>query len=175
MAARTSDVDEGLDDRDTIATLRNGDPVGAWLFKANPAVWDIGAYLRSGAPLDRWRMAPSYRVDLVEPGQPCALWVTNGDPRLPPGIWAVGEIANFPFEDVGDPTDELWRDRGDARHVRPYVDLVMDVLADGVPRDVIRADPRLADMEIFRAPRVASPVAVGPGEWRALSELIERG
>ena len=50
--------------------LRDGTEVAAWMFKANPEVWDVLAFLESGVDVDSWRMAPSYRVDLIEPGHP---------------------------------------------------------------------------------------------------------
>ena len=149
--------------------LRDGTPVGAWLFKANPAVWDGLAFLKSGADVDSWRMAPSYRVDLVAPGQPAVLWVTgpaNG-PHVP-GVWAVGEVAGEVFEDVGDPDDDLWRDQGARHQVRPYVELTLAVLSEPISRMDLLDDPRFAEAEIVKRPRMGSPVALRPIELEAI-------
>jgi hypothetical protein len=163
--------DEPLEDG-AFCELRDGTPVGAWLFKANPEVWDVLAFLRSGADVDSWRMAPSYRVDLVAEGQPAVLWVTgpaNGDHV--PGVWAVGEIAGEVFEDVGDPDDPLWRDHGAKRQVRPYVEMRMDVLAEPVSRMELAEDPRFGEAEILTRPRMGSPVALRPIELDVIDEL----
>lgn len=157
----------------TIARLRDGTPVGAWLFKANPEVWDVLTFLRSGADVDSWRMAPSYRVDLVHAGHPAVLWVT-GPSNAPyiPGVWATGEVLGDAFEDIGDPDDLLWRDHAAQRQVRPYVELRLGVLAEPVARATLRDDPRFADAEIIRRPRMGSPVALRPGEWGAILDRL---
>ncbi len=155
-----------------VARLRDGAPVGAWLLKANPAVWDVGAHLASGAPLDRWRLAPTYRCDLIEAGQPVVLWVTRGDPDLTPGIWAVGVTTGPADDDIGDPDDPLWRDEGARRQVRPYVEVHLDVLAAPIGADEVRSHPVFRGMELFRAPRMGSPLHLTPRELGALRALL---
>jgi hypothetical protein len=155
-----------------LARLRDGSPVGAWMLKAHPSVWDIGSALHSGVELDWWRLAPSYRVELVQPGHPLVLWVTRGDTRVPSGVWAVGEITGAPQIDVGDPEDDLWRDPAAQRQLRPHVPVRLRVLARGLPREQILADPRLSSIEILRVPRMGNPASLTPDEWWALDELI---
>lgn len=158
------------------AELRDGTPVGAWLFKANPAVWDVLGALERHEDLDSWRMAPSYRVGLVAPGHPCALWVTG--PRSAPyraGVWAVGTVVSVPYDDVGDPDDPSWFDRGAARQVRPYVKVDLRVLSTPIDRDDLRGDPRFAGSEILRRPRMGSPVAITPDEWTAVRDRFLDG
>jgi hypothetical protein len=156
----------------SLPELRDGTPVAAWLFKANPEVWDVLAFLRSGADVDSWRMAPSYRVDLVAPGHRAVLWVTGpaGGEHVP-GVWALGEISGEVYEDVGDPDDPLWRDHGAKHQVRPYVEMRMDVLAAPVSRMELADDPRFADAEILRRPRMGSPLALRPIELEVIEEL----
>ncbi|MFZ4517376.1 MAG: EVE domain-containing protein [Microthrixaceae bacterium] len=158
-----------------VARLRDGTAVGAWLLKANPAVWDVGAFLDAGEEADTWRLAPTYRVDLLAVGQPVGLWITRGDPAHPPGLWAVGSVTGAPADDVGDPDDPRWRDLGARRQVRPYVPVRLRALDRPVAVEAVRNDPRLATTEIVRAPRVASPVAVTPEEWAALLDLTGPG
>lgn len=155
-----------------VAHLRDGSPVGAWMLKAHPSVWDIGSAVRDGVELDWWRLAPSYRVDLIGPGHPCVLWITRGDARVPSGVWAIGEITGAPEMDVGDPEDDLWRDLAAQRQVRPQIPVRLRVLRTGVPREVIREDPRLRSIEMLRVPRIGNPAALTPDEWFALDELV---
>ena len=142
------------------------------MLKAHPSVWDIGSALRDGVELDWWRLAPSYRVDLVGAGDPCVLWITRGDARVPSGVWAIGEITGAPRMDVGDPDDDLWRDPSAQRQLRPQIPVRLRVLANGLSREAIRADPRLSSIEMLRVPRIGNPAALTPDEWFALDELI---
>ena len=149
--------------------LRDGSPVAAWLFKANPEVWDVLGALDQRTGIDHWRMAPSYRTDLVHPGQPCGLWVTGAASAAHvAGAWALGHVTGEPYLDTGDPSDSAWRDLGAARQVRPYVAVDLRVLEQPVDRRVLRGDPRFVDAEILRRPRMGSPLALSPGEWDAL-------
>lgn len=156
-----------------VARLRDGTAVAGWLLKANPSVWDVGDALRSGADLDQWRLAPSYRVDLVDVGHPVALWVTRGDPGLPAGLWAVGVVTGEPRVGTGDLDDPRWRDRVARDRARPYVEVRLEVLDPYVPAAVLRADPRFAAAEILRAPRVASPVALTPEQRTAVEDHVQ--
>lgn len=142
------------------------------MFKAKPEVWDIGAAFRDGVKLDWWRLAPTYRAGLLKIGQPCVLWVTRGDSRVPSGVWAVGEIDGEVFEDVGDPDDELWRDQAAQRQLRPRVPIRLDVLEEPVLREEIMGDPRLSSIEILRVPRIGNPASLSPEEWLAMQDLI---
>jgi hypothetical protein len=151
------------------AELRDGTPIGAWLFKANPEVWDILGFLRGGAAIDQWRMAHSYRVELIAPGQPAVLWVTGpATASYTPGVWAIGTITGEVGEDVGDPDDDLWRDHGAQRQVRPYVDMHLEPLTEPIGRVDLAADPRFVEAEILRRPRMGNPVALRPVEFDAI-------
>ena len=156
-----------------VARLRDGTEVGAWLLKARPSVWDIGTALGEGVELDWWRLAPSYRVDLVHAGHPCAMWVTRGDVRVASGVWAIGEVTGEPVADVGDPEDPLWIDEGARRQLRPRVPVRLEVLEAPVRREELAADPRLRRAEILRVPRIGNPAAFTPGEWAALLDLAD--
>lgn len=154
-----------------IARLRDGTPVGAWLLKARPSVWDIGTALRDGTELDWWRLAHGYRAGLVHAGHPCAVFVTRGDPRVRSGVWAIGEVTGDPVDDAGDPDDPLWRDPAAQRQVRPRIPVLLEVLGEPVLREDLVADPRLAGTEILRVPRIGNPAALTPDEWSALVDL----
>lgn len=156
-----------------IARLRDGTQVAAWMLKANPEVWDVEAALRDGRDLDTWRLAPSYRVELVAPGHPCVLWVTGtGAAAARAGVRALGVVTTDPYPDVGDPDDPAWGDPAAARVVRPYVGVHLEVLAEPLSRAEVRADPRLADLEVLRRPRMGSPLAVRADELAAMQESV---
>lgn len=158
---------------DVIARLRDGTEVGAWLLKARPSIWDIGTALDQDVELDWWRLAPSYRAELVHAGHPCAMWVTRGDARVASGVWAMGTVVGEPHDDTGDPDDPLWVDEGARRQVRPRIPVQLEVLVEPVRREELLADPRLAGAEILRVPRIGNPAALTPGEWAALVDLVE--
>jgi hypothetical protein len=164
-----------LSDPDPIAHLRDGSPVGAWVLKARPSLWDIGAALRHGIELDWWRLAHTYRVELVRAGQPCVMWVTRGDATTRSGIWAVGAITGEPVEDTGDPDDPLWRDRDAQRQVRPRIPVELEVLERPVLREELVDHPELQRTEILRVPRIGNPAALTPREWSAVQALVEDG
>jgi hypothetical protein len=132
-----------------------GADVGAWLFTCHPRGFgDLDA-----ARVDGWCARPTYRLDLVLPGQPALLWVSGSagaDPE--PGIWMVGRT-----------TGEVDRVRD-----RPRVGLVLEALAVPVPREVLRADPRTARMEVLRSAQTANPSVVTPAEYAAIVELLAR-
>ena len=160
-----------------IAQLRDGTEVAAWMFKANPAVWDVVEALRlhhesSGdRRIESWRMAHSYRVDLVHTGQPCVLWVTGGRRSPHAGVWAIGHVSSEPYLDVVDPLDSLWVDRTTQDRVRPYVGVELDVFEGPILLSELLHDQRFSGAEIRRAPRVASPVALTSQEMSAILEL----
>lgn len=156
-----------------VASLRDGTEVGAWLLKANPAIWDIGTALREGTDLDWWRMARSYRNDLVATGHPCVMWVTHGDRRVGSGVWALGAVTGPVDEDCGDPDDPLWRDEAARRQLRPRLPVRLEVLSRPVLRAAFAADPRLHHAEVLRVPRIGNPAVLTPDEWEALLDLVE--
>ena len=138
------------------------------MFKANPEVWDVLGFLATGAEVDTWRMAPSYRVELIRPGHRCVLWVTGARTAAwTPGVWAVGEITSDPFDDIGDSDDHRWRDLSARDRVRPYVLCRMDAV-EPIPRIELAADPDFVDAEILRRPRMGSPLALTPGQMAVI-------
>jgi hypothetical protein len=128
--------------------------VGAWLFTCHPGEF---AEIRSGRSVDGFCARPTYRLDLVGRDQPAVLWVSGSASATPrPGIWMVGRT-----------TGEL--DRSGAR---PQIGLALDLLAEPLSRDVLRADPRTARLEVLRIPQASNPSVVSPAEWEAITELL---
>jgi len=155
-------------DHTPITSLRDGTEVSAWLFKANPEVWDVLRHVDQGGAIDRWRMVPSYRVEFVQPGQRCVLWVTGAHSASHvPGVWAIGETTSDAYDDLSDHED-LWLDDGTAHQVRPYVDLEMEILDEPISRMTLAADPDFREAEILRVPRAPNPSGLRAREFAAI-------
>lgn len=152
-------------DRQT-ASVRTGDrkaltaaDVGAWLFTCHPREFaELLPGLRAGGRVDAWCVRPSYRLGLVAPGQPAVLWVSGSRGAVPePGIWMSGRM-----------TGDL-----DRSGERPRAGLDLVLLDAPLPRDVLRADPRTARMEVLRAAQMSNPSVVAPGEWAVIAEALD--
>ena len=135
--------------------------LGAWLLKANGDTSDVAERAARAEKVDRWCVRRSYRTALMGAGQPVLLWV-SGSRRVVPGIWAVGSVTG----PVTGPA------AGDAR--RQHVPLTLRWLDEAarVPRDDVRADPGLADLEVLRQPMAANPSFVTRAQWTAILRLL---
>jgi hypothetical protein len=157
-----------------VRRLRDGRVVGGWLLKASPTVWDLPAFLAAGGRLDHWRLTDSYRLDLVAPGDRCVLWMTGPHGATPtPGLWALGTIRGRPeLRGEGD-DDGFWETETERRKPRAIVPIRLRVLKEPIPRRAFVDDPRFADAEIRRAPRVGNPVALTPDELAVIDEIVD--
>lgn len=144
---------------DRLVTTAN---LGAWLVKCNADVTDIVARARTQPVVERWCVQRSYRTALTRAGQRLVFWVGGGRGRVTGGIWGVGHLAG-PARPADDPA------------ARWQVDLDLRLLpADArVPRSVLRADPRLAGMEVFRQPQAANPSFVTVEQLAALTDYVD--
>jgi hypothetical protein len=132
--------------------------VGAWLFSCHPREFtDLLPDLRAGGRVEAWCVRPSYRLGLLAPGQPAVLWVTGArgaDPE--PGIWMTGATTG----------------RIDRGGERPRAGLDLALLDAPLPREVLRADPRTARMEVLRAAQMSNPSVLTGGEHAAVVDLL---
>jgi hypothetical protein len=145
--------------------------IGAWLFKCNPHDWDIEAALKNGESVDSWRALETYRIGLVEAGQPAVIWMTGSVGDKPdPGIWMAGYTTGAVKSDRQG--DEYWLDETERRKHRPYIGLRMARIEPIIPRQDILNDPRTAGMEVLRAPQMSNPSYLTPGEKEALEEMM---
>lgn len=131
--------------------------LGGWLIKCNGDRTDIDGWARSGRPVDGWCVQPGYRTRLMAAGQPVLFWVSG---RRAPGIWGLGRLTGAPATTTGG--------------ARPRVPLAVTLLApaDRVPREVLRADDRLADLEVFRQPQAANPSFVSVPQRQAIEDYL---
>ena len=127
--------------------------VGAWLFTCHPR--EFPSVAATGV---EWRCARrSYRLDLVAPDQPALLWVSGSTGATPvPGVWMVGRTTGVV----------------DRAPDRPRIGVVLELLDEPVPREVLRADPRTAGMEVLRSAQTSNPSVVTPGEYAVIEELL---
>lgn len=132
--------------------------IGCWLIKSRtpPSQLAVGWLPGQRRTLSRC-LRPSYRLELMRPGQPCLLWLSG---QQSPGIHAFGTIASNPQTRGPDPTG-------------PEVEVRVDLrlLASPVPRSALLADPSFAAAEVLRMPAGSNPSYLRPDELEALEEL----
>jgi hypothetical protein len=92
---------------------------------------------------------PSYRLDLLRPGQPVLLWLSGRDR---PGVHATGVLAGDVASDG----------RGPVAVVR------FTLLADPLPRAELLADPVLRGAEVLRVPAGSNPSYLTPAQYAAV-------
>jgi hypothetical protein len=139
-------------------TAVTADALGAWLLKASGDHSDIAERAARRDAVKTWCVHRSYRTALMRAGQPALLWV-SGSRRATPGIWAVGTLAGPPTDDEG-------------RRQRVPVTLRWLAAPARLHREDVRADPRLAGLEVLRQPQAANPSFVTRAELRAILDHL---
>ncbi len=139
------------------------DDLGAWLIKGNADLVDLAGRFARDPVVRRWCVQPSYRTRLMRAGQPLVFWARGSRHRLAYGVWGIGRLAGEPRPDPGGG--------------RPWVplDLVIWEPARRVSRAEIRADSRLADLEVFRQPQGSNPSYLTVAQFAALRSLVSTG
>lgn len=141
------------------------------MFKCNPREWDIEAAIRNGQRIDSWRVHHSYRVALIEPGDPALIWVTGSKGATPtPGVWAVGYTTGELTDDAG---DDYWINTERGQQPATYAGVLMWPISV-VPRERVAADAACADLEILRQPQMSNPSYLTPAQYRSIASMVER-
>jgi hypothetical protein len=132
-----------------VPRLQPGD-VACWVLKSAAGPDDVAPGWAPGSDreLDRC-VRRSYRLDLVQPGQPCLLWVSG---RRRPGVHAVGEVTGAVVEG----------ERG------PVVGVRLTRLAEPVERAELLADPAARDAEVLRMPAGSNPSWLSAPQYAAV-------
>ncbi|MEU1591194.1 hypothetical protein [Micromonospora sp. NPDC005710] len=132
------------------------DDLGAWLIKGNADLVDLAARFASEPLVTSWCVRPGYRARLMGAGQPVVFWASGSRSPLPYGVWGVGRVTGA--ADPG-PAGQQWT-----------VPLDLPILPepDRVPRQLLRADDRLAALEVFRQPQAANPSYLTVAQFAAL-------
>ncbi len=140
-----------------LGVLRDGTEVAAWVFKANPDVWDVEAHLARHGSIDRWPVLPGYRGDLLAAGHRAVLWLTGRRS----GVIATGTVT-------GPAYDDLHEETGRRRRWAP-VELHG---VEPVRKAALLADPRGQRLEMVRSARLGSPLALTRDELDAVDDHL---
>lgn len=156
--------------------------LGAWVFKCNPAVWDLAAFMADGGDwIEDWSVADNYRSAMMESGQRALLWVTGNHPELPRGFWAAGWVTgpvdrnlvggdqeegqDAPAEDHGYWIDEDYR-------LKTRLFARLDLPLWDVPVDAADVAAAVPDLEILTQPQMSNPSWVSAEQLEALLPLL---
>ena len=140
----------------------DGTPIGGWVLKADPAVFDVASMLEAYGQVFRYPVPAGSRADLMEAGQPCFLF--QSDTSRVVGIWAIGEVVAPVLVAPLDPDDP---DAGD----QLYAEVELLPLEKGLALGKLRDHKVLATSELVTTPDAANPVVLRPEEVRALEEF----
>ena len=128
--------------------------IACWVFKSAVPTAELDPGWRPGVPRSMTRcVRPSYRLDLIAPGQPCLLWVSG---RSSPGVHALGSITGAPRETDGG----------------PVVPVELTLLADPLPRAALLLDPATRDAEVLRMPAGSNPSWLSAAQFAAVVDRI---
>jgi hypothetical protein len=129
--------------------------VAAWLLKTSlPPERLVEGWAPGRTQLLQRCLRSSYRLDLMEPGQPCLLWLSGRDR---PGVHAVGTLAERPSVAPGG----------------PEVAVTLRRLGRPVPRAALLRSPGFADAEVLRMPAGSNPSYLTARQLAAVTELAE--
>jgi hypothetical protein len=134
--------------------------LGAWVLKGNADRVDLVERFRQDPRVESWCVQPGYRARLMRPGQPVVFWASGSRGRLAYGVWGRGVVTG---------AAEVHLDDG---RWRVALDLTIDPATEWVPRSDLRADPRLADAEVFRQPQAANPSFLTVAQYAALQDHL---
>jgi hypothetical protein len=136
------------------------DDLGAWLIKGNADAADLAARFAADPRVTTWCVRPGYRVRLIRAGQPVVFWASGSRGRARYGVWGLGRVAGLPRP--GEPGGP-W--------TLPLDLMILDEPAR-VPRQLLRADARLAGAEVFRQPQAANPSYLTVAQFAALRDHL---
>jgi hypothetical protein len=130
------------------------DTVACWVLKSSHPPAELAPGWVPAAPrvLDRC-VRPSYRLDLMAPGQPCLLWLSG---RNRPGVHALGELSGAVEDRAGG----------------PVVPVRLTLLTEPVPRAELLADPRMRQAEVLRMPAGSNPSWLSGEQFAAVLDRV---
>lgn len=160
-----------------LGTTKQGQEIACWVMKCNPAVFNIAEDVAATGEVGNWSVRETYRLDLMEPGQPCLLWVTGGkDSPVPAGFYAAGVLGAAPdggvlvldrYAEGVRPNDQQGADA-----VRTFAVCNLSWLATPVTKaELLSAYPEFESAEMLRSPQGASPAILTPEQYRAVTDF----
>lgn len=149
-----------------------GTPIGGWILRSADAA-SVVADLKEFGQVFRFPLPDGPRVDLIRAGQPCFLYVAEpGNPKVRPGIWAVGEVVGpvtvgLPEDNEGSATDGA---EVDEREERLFAEVELIPLQTRITLGELNDHRVLVNCELIDRPREPNPIVLRPEEVRALEE-----
>jgi hypothetical protein len=134
-----------------------GDCVAVFIFQSVPERYDLSEIIKPGER-DTW-YATRYRGEM-HPGDPVFFWMAGAPPTR--GLYGWGRIASEPYLKAG------WDSHG--------VDVIYEVrFKQHISAGSVRADPRLSELLIFRAPQSTNFLLPTDQAERLVEFVRERG
>jgi len=130
-----------------------------WIFKANPAIYDVEANIQQGNYPDRWKVS-RYSKE-IKAGDVVFLWIT-GNPR---GIIAMLETTSAPYYIPPNPVDPYWSDTY-------KVDLHMLSHFPKLDAEFLKTVPGLQNLSMFHGFQAATNFKVTMQEGEIIRQLI---
>jgi hypothetical protein len=126
------------------------DDVACWVLKTSLPPVEVAPDWRPGTEQVLTRcVRPSYRLTLMDAGQPCVLWLSG---RLDPGVHALGVLAGPSGVDADG----------------PVVPVRLTLLGEPVGRAELLADPDARDAEVLRMPAGSNPSWLSRSQFAAV-------
>lgn len=136
------------------------DDIACWVVKSRTAPAGLLADWSAGTTRELTRcLRRTYRLDLVEPGQLCLLWLSGKDR---PGVQAVGRLTSG-LSRAGE---------GDCSPQEQQVDVSWHLLREPVARADLMADPVFSGAEVLKMPLGSNPSYLTPEQLAALREHL---
>jgi hypothetical protein len=139
----------------------------AWIFQANPALYDLQGALASGLTNLQWTVRQ--HRDQIKAGDLVFLWESGSDA----GIVAVAGVLNDPADEDEDPVSRQFNRQdepfaGPKLRVRLRIDRL---LPERVRRETLRAHPILRNLSILAAPQ-GTNFPIVPNELWPIEALV---
>ena len=124
--------------------------VACWVLKTTRPPDEVAPGWRPGGAQELTRcVRSSYRLELMDAGQPCLLWLSG---RQRPGVHALGFLTGPPDVDASG----------------PVVPVRLTRLAVPVDRTELLADPDARDAEVLRMPAGSNPSWLSSAQFAAV-------
>jgi hypothetical protein len=145
-------------------------PTGAWMLKLSPYLYDANSVFASpDGRVHVWAVEDHARSAEMQYGDPVYLWVGEGDPYHPAGVWGVGQVAGPAVLGVA---DNGWLDYAAASRATVFAVVDIALLDTPVTLQQCLGDARLAEAEVIREPYAPNPTVLTASQAAALAECL---
>lgn len=143
----------------------------AWLFQANPAIYDLEGALRTGRRFATFSV--NQHRDQIRPGDRIYFWVSGSDA----GFVAIGTVIDPPEERIEFEWERDFHSPAETRFEKPHLAVryqVDRILEERLSKVRLLNDPVLQDLKVLRAPQ-GTNYSLSDSEERALMRLVDDG